>query len=134
MKLGTKRAALEPEYMWETSLDPSTVADTFVACGVLYGVEADRGVRRSGGGGGRGRGQRGLKVAFAVDLYDSRVVDRLDIPVVNVYRRMTMINYNPRLPVGQLRAYSYGTSYSYYCTVQNESLYRPWCLGTEATR
>ncbi len=62
MKLDTSR--LEPEYMWEMSLDPSTVSDTFVACGILYGVERDR--RR-----------KALKVAFAVDLYDSRIADQV---------------------------------------------------------
>ncbi len=91
MKLGTGGRLMEPEYMWETSLDPSTVVDTFVACGVLYGVERDR--RR-----------RALKVAFAVDLYDGRIADQLDIPVVNVYRRMTRMNYNPRLPVSHTMA------------------------------
>ncbi len=86
MKLSTEGPLLRPEYMWETSLDPATVADTFVACGVLYGIERDR--RR-----------KGLKVSFAVDLYDGRIADQLDIPIVNVYKRMTMVNYNPRLPV-----------------------------------
>jgi len=27
--------------MWELWLNPSTLADAFVACGVLHGVEAD---------------------------------------------------------------------------------------------
>uniref|UniRef100_A0A914V5F7 Olfactomedin-like domain-containing protein n=1 Tax=Plectus sambesii TaxID=2011161 RepID=A0A914V5F7_9BILA len=55
-------------------------ADTFIMCGILYGLESGT--------------ERDTRISFAYDLYNNRSIP-LSVPWYNPYRANTMLDYNP---------------------------------------
>ncbi len=79
-------STLQPEYMWEMSIDPNSLVESFITCGVWYAVERAR--------------DGAMEISLAIDLYRNHVT-HLHVPFADAYGQMTMLNYNPRLPVSQ---------------------------------
>ena len=75
---------LNPQYMWNISLNHHQMADTFIVCGVLYGVDHVE--------------QRDTRIRFALDLYKNKLLD-VELPFSNPFKYTTSLGYNPRLNV-----------------------------------
>ena len=70
------------QYMWNISLSHLQVADMFIVCGVLYGVDHVD--------------VRSTKIRFALDLYKNIMLE-VDLPFTNPFEFTTTLGYNPRL-------------------------------------
>ncbi|KAI6191035.1 Olfactomedin-like protein 2B [Aphelenchoides bicaudatus] len=75
---------IEPDFYivqtWELDVNGTDLADAFIMCGVLYGLESTT--------------ERDTYISYAFDLYNNRTLD-VDIPWYNPYRGLTMLHYNP---------------------------------------
>uniref|UniRef100_A0A915D7X0 Olfactomedin-like domain-containing protein n=1 Tax=Ditylenchus dipsaci TaxID=166011 RepID=A0A915D7X0_9BILA len=65
---------------WELDVNGTELADAFVMCGVLYGLESSD--------------ERDTYISYAFDLYRNESF-YVDIPWYNPYRGLTMLHYNP---------------------------------------
>ncbi|KAI1717365.1 olfactomedin-like domain-containing protein [Ditylenchus destructor] len=65
---------------WELDVNGTELADAFVMCGVLYGLES--------------ADERDTYISYAFDLYRNESF-YVDIPWYNPYRGLTMLHYNP---------------------------------------
>ncbi|KAI6207266.1 Olfactomedin-like protein 2B [Aphelenchoides fujianensis] len=65
---------------WVLEVNGTELADAFVMCGVLYGLESAE--------------ERDTFISYAFDLYNNQTLD-VDIPWYNPYRGLTMLHYNP---------------------------------------
>ncbi|CAD5205831.1 unnamed protein product [Bursaphelenchus okinawaensis] len=75
---------IEPDFYvvqtWELDVNGTELADAFIMCGVLYGLESSE--------------DRDTFISYAFDLYANQTLD-VDIPWYNPYRGLTMLHYNP---------------------------------------
>ena len=60
------------------------MADMFIVCGVLYGVDHVQ--------------ERDTRIRFALDLYKNKLLD-VELPFTNPFKYTTSLGYNPRLSV-----------------------------------
>ena len=60
------------------------VADTFIVCGVLYGVDRVT--------------ERDTRIRFALDLYKNTMLE-IELPFTNPFKFTTALGYNPRINV-----------------------------------
>ncbi|KAJ4434954.1 hypothetical protein ANN_23526, partial [Periplaneta americana] len=78
MKVNTE-GRMEPQYMWNISINNHLFGEMFVACGVLYAVDSVT--------------ERNSKIRFALDLYKNQLLD-VNLPFTNPFRWTTMVGYN----------------------------------------
>ncbi|VDN58993.1 unnamed protein product, partial [Dracunculus medinensis] len=76
---------IEPDFYivhtWDIEeLNATEIADTFIMCGVLYGLKSAT--------------DRDTIISFAYDLYKNEKID-IDVNWYNPYQGMTMLDYNP---------------------------------------
>lgn len=71
------------EYAWNLTLDHHTVGETFIMCGILYGVESVSSHR--------------THIKFAYDLYNDKELKQLEkIEFTNPFMSTSYIGYNSR--------------------------------------
>ncbi|KAK9877449.1 hypothetical protein WA026_018559 [Henosepilachna vigintioctopunctata] len=73
---------MEPQNIWNVSVQHKRVGDMFVVCGVLYAVDSVT--------------ERSTSIRFALDLYRGILLD-VNLAFTNPFKRTTMIEYNHRL-------------------------------------
>ncbi|KAL3289098.1 hypothetical protein HHI36_003539 [Cryptolaemus montrouzieri] len=73
---------MEPQYIWNVSVQHKRVGDMFVVCGVLYAVDSVT--------------ERSTSIRFALDLYRGVLLD-VNLAFSNPFKKTTMIGYNHRL-------------------------------------
>ncbi|KAI6202710.1 Olfactomedin-like protein 2B [Aphelenchoides besseyi] len=75
---------IEPDFYvvntWVLEVNGTELADAFIMCGVLYGLESSE--------------ERDTFISYAFDLYNNETLD-IDIEWYNPYRGLTMLHYNP---------------------------------------
>jgi len=65
---------------WELEVNGTDLADAFIMCGVIYGLESST--------------DRDTFISFAYDLYRNETI-AVDIPWYNPFKGLTMLHYNP---------------------------------------
>lgn len=58
----------------------------FIVCGVLYAVDSVK--------------ERNTKIRFALDLYQNKLLDDVNLVFTNPFKNTTTIGYNHRTKVG----------------------------------
>lgn len=83
---------MQPQALLNLSANLQSMGETFIMCGVLYGINSINDME--------------TKIQFAFDLYHLRDIP-VDVRFSNPYGNNTMVSYNPR----DLKIYSWDRGY-----------------------